>query len=63
MSSAMEPLPPWLRDLNRFFTSEGGVAPFVPPADVTAADDGVTVHMDLPGSPAIRSTSSSSTTC
>lgn len=32
MTPTIEPLAPWLRDLNRFFTSERGVASFVPPA-------------------------------
>jgi HSP20 family protein len=49
MTTTMEPLAPWLRDLNRLFTAEGGVASFVPPADVIAAEDGVMVYMDLPG--------------
>jgi HSP20 family protein len=48
MSSLIEPFPPWLRDLNRFFTSEG-VSSFSPPADVLVTDDGVTVVMDVPG--------------
>ena len=41
----MEPVAPWVRDLNRLFTSEGNA--FVPPADVMVTDDGVTVYMDL----------------
>jgi HSP20 family protein len=49
MTTTMEPLAPWLRDLNRLFTAEGGVSSFVPPADVIATEDGVTVYMDLPG--------------
>jgi len=49
LTTTMEPVAPWLRDLNRLFTTEGGVASFVPPADVIATDDGVTVQMDLPG--------------
>jgi len=49
MTTTMEPLAPWLRELNRLFTNEGGAGSFVPPADVIATDDGVTVHMDLPG--------------
>jgi HSP20 family protein len=49
MTTTMEPLAPWLRDLNRLFTAEGGVASFVPPADVIATDEGVMVYMDLPG--------------
>jgi HSP20 family protein len=47
MTTLMEPLAPWLRDLNRLFTSEGNT--FLPPADVLVTDDGVTVYMDVPG--------------
>jgi len=47
MTTLMEPVAPWLRDLNRLFTSEGNA--FVPPADVLVTDDGVTVYMDVPG--------------
>ena len=38
----VEPFPPWLRDINRFFSSEGGTTPsaFSPPADVIVTDDG-----------------------
>jgi len=49
MTTTMEPVAPWLRDLNRFFTNEGAVAAFIPPADVIVADDGVRVYMDVPG--------------
>jgi HSP20 family protein len=49
LTTTMEPLAPWLRDLNRLFTTEAGVASFVPPADVITTDDGVIVQMDLPG--------------
>lgn len=49
MTMITEPFAPWLRDLNRLFTAEGAVAGFVPPADVIVGDDGVTVHMDVPG--------------
>ena len=46
----MEPLAPWLRDINRFVAGEAaGPAAFIPPADVIAGDQGVTVHMDVPG--------------
>ena len=50
----VEPFPPWLRDINRFFSSEGGTLPSAcsPPADVIVTDDGVTVAMDVPGIPA-----------
>jgi HSP20 family protein len=47
MTTLMEPVAPWLRDLNRLFTSEGNA--FLPPADVIVTDDGVTVYMDVPG--------------
>lgn len=49
MTALTEPFPPWLRDLNRFFNSEGTLSAFVPPADVLVDDDGVTVYMDVPG--------------
>jgi HSP20 family protein len=49
VTALTEPFPPWLRDLNRFFSNEGAVSSFVPPADVLVDDDGVTVHMDVPG--------------
>jgi HSP20 family protein len=49
VTALTEPLPPWLRDLNRFFNSEGTLSAFVPPADVLVDDDGVTVYMDVPG--------------
>ena len=49
MTMITESFAPWLRDLNRLFTAEGAVAGFVPPADVIVRDDGVTVHMDVPG--------------
>ncbi len=47
MTTLMEPVAPWLRDLNRLFTSEGNQ--FLPPADVLVTDDGVSVYMDVPG--------------
>jgi HSP20 family protein len=40
---------PWLRELNRLFTTEGALAAFMPPADVIVTEDGVTVYMDVPG--------------
>jgi HSP20 family protein len=45
----MEPLAPWLRDLNRFMAGDAAPAAFVPPADVLVSDEGVTVHLDVPG--------------
>jgi HSP20 family protein len=44
----MEPLAPWVRDLNRF-ASGGGRAPFTPPADILVTDQDVKVEMDVPG--------------
>jgi HSP20 family protein len=49
MAALTEPLPPWLRDLNRFLSSEGAASSFLPPADVLVDDEGVTVYMDVPG--------------
>jgi HSP20 family protein len=52
MTTVVEPFPAWLRDINRFFTSEGagGTVPqFIPPADVLVGEDGVMVYMDVPG--------------
>jgi len=49
MTALVEPFTPWMRDSHRFVDSETRVTPFVPPADVLVADDGVTVHMDVPG--------------
>jgi HSP20 family protein len=49
MTMLTEATAPWLRDLNRLFTSEGAVAAFIPPADVIVSDEGVTVYMDVPG--------------
>jgi HSP20 family protein len=54
MTALGGPRPPWLRDLNRFFGSEAQIASFFPPADVLVTDDGVTVHMDVPGVPVDR---------
>jgi HSP20 family protein len=53
MTTLVEPFPPWLRDINRFFSAESGttVATFVPSADVLVDDDGVTLFMDVPGVP------------
>jgi HSP20 family protein len=49
MTTIVEPFAPWLRDLNRVFTSENQVASLVPPADVIVDEDAVTVYMDVPG--------------
>jgi len=45
----MEPMAPWLRELNRLFTADSAVASFLPPADVLVTDDAVDVEMDVPG--------------
>ena len=47
--TTMDPLAPWLRDLNRLFTIESNINAFIPPADVIATEDGVLVYMDVPG--------------
>jgi HSP20 family protein len=49
MAILMEPVTPWLRELNRLFTSEAGPGAFVPAADVLVDQDAVTVYMDVPG--------------
>lgn len=49
MTLVMEPLAPWLRDLNRYFSSEGSGGAFFPLADVLVTDEDVTIYMDLPG--------------
>jgi HSP20 family protein len=50
MAILMEPVvAPWLRDLNRLFTSEPGPSAFVPPADVLVDQEAVTVYRDVPG--------------
>ena len=54
MTAQVETTTPWLRDINRFIDRETGVGRFVPPADVLVDDDGVTVHMDVPGVPRDR---------
>jgi HSP20 family protein len=46
MTMTMEPLAPWLRDLNRYSGGPGG---FFPLADVLVTDEDVWVQMDLPG--------------
>jgi HSP20 family protein len=54
MTVLIEPFPPWLRDAHRFVDRETQVSQFIPPADVLVTDDGVTVHMDIPGVAADR---------
>jgi HSP20 family protein len=48
MTMLMEPLAPWLRELDRFISS-AGTAAFVPAADVIVTQAGVTVFIDVPG--------------
>jgi HSP20 family protein len=48
MTTVMEqPITPLMRELNRLLTHDGNA--FAPPADVLVDDDGVTVHLDVPG--------------
>jgi HSP20 family protein len=50
MTALVESYPDWLRDINRLFSAQQRQAgQFMPPADVLVDDDGVTVHMDMPG--------------
>jgi HSP20 family protein len=50
MPTLMEPLAPWLRDLNRLFSADVSTIPaFLPPADLLVDEQGVTVIMDVPG--------------
>jgi HSP20 family protein len=49
MAALVEPVPDWMRELNRFLGNERQVSQFVPSADVLVDDDGVTVYMDVPG--------------
>ena len=48
MTTVMEqPIAPLMRELNRLLANDGNA--FAPPADVLVDDDGVTVHLDVPG--------------
>jgi HSP20 family protein len=50
MAILMEPAAaPWLRELNRLFTSDAGPSAFIPAADVLVGPEAVTVYMDVPG--------------
>jgi HSP20 family protein len=52
MTALVETFPDWLRELNRMVgTSQRQAAPFAPPADLVEDENGVTVHMDVPGVP------------
>jgi len=48
MTTVMEqPITPFVRELNRLLSNDGNA--LAPPADVLVDDDGVTVHLDVPG--------------
>jgi HSP20 family protein len=47
----LEPVAPWLRELNRVFSGDVAPTAFIPPADVIVTDQGVSVDMDVPGIP------------
>ena len=49
MATLVEPATPWLRELGQVLQNQGVVGRFIPPADLLVDDDGVTVHMDVPG--------------
>jgi HSP20 family protein len=50
MTALVETVPDWLRELNRVVgSSQRQIAAFAPPADLIEDNDGVTVHMDVPG--------------
>jgi HSP20 family protein len=51
MTMVMEPVTPWLRDLNRYFAGAGTPGAFVPVADVLVTEENVAVYMDVPGVP------------
>jgi HSP20 family protein len=48
-TTLVEPFAPWLRELNQVLSNQSTVGAFVPPADLLVDDQGVTVHMDVPG--------------
>jgi HSP20 family protein len=49
MAMVLEPITPFLRDLNRYFGSGATAGAFLPAADVLVSDEDVTVHLDVPG--------------
>jgi HSP20 family protein len=50
MTALVETFPDWLREINRVVgSSQRQIAAFAPPADLLEDNDGVTVHMDIPG--------------
>jgi HSP20 family protein len=48
-TTLVEPFAPWLRELGQVLHNQGTMGAFIPPADLLIDDDGVTVHMDVPG--------------
>jgi HSP20 family protein len=48
-TTLVEPFAPWLRELGQVLHNQGTTGAFIPPADLLIDDDGVTVHMDVPG--------------
>lgn len=48
-TTMVEPFAPWLRELSQVLQNQSTAGAFVPPADLLVDDDGVTVHMDVPG--------------
>jgi HSP20 family protein len=50
MTALVETFPDWLRELNRVVgSSQQQVASFAPPADLVEDEEGITVHLDVPG--------------
>jgi HSP20 family protein len=45
----LEPVAPWLRELNRFLATDVAPTAMIPPADVIVSDQGVNIEMDVPG--------------
>jgi HSP20 family molecular chaperone IbpA len=61
MSTSSQALTPSALELHRLLQTDGNA--FSPPADVLVGDEGVTVHMDVPGCTPTTSRSSSRATC
>jgi hypothetical protein len=40
MTTMLQPLAPWMRDLSRFMNTPGAASAFLPPADVLVSEDG-----------------------
>ena len=50
MTALVETFPDWLRELNRVVgASQQQMASFAPPADLVEDNEGITVHLDVPG--------------